>query len=145
MRLREPSRFASRFPVWSQRFCLAFVALTLVAGSAQADTTGLFLPSQPNGPGGQDQIESTTGARCSQSINSSGAYLDVGMTSTTDTDRRSFGTNTSGSLSAVDVTGYVRVIVPLGYRPKRLDCIRLYEMELRRLRQELEMMQMGAE
>ncbi len=67
------------------------------------------------------------------------------MTSTTDTDRRSFGTNTSGSLSAVDVTGYVRVIVPLGYRPKRLDCIRLYEMELRRLRQELEMMQMGAE
>ncbi len=143
MNPNEQFPFASRFRAWKQRSCLAFAALILGAGSTLADTTGLFLPNQPHGQGGQDQIESTTGARCSQSINSSGTYLDVGMTSTTDTDRRSF--KSGGMFSSANVTGYVRVVMPLGYQPKRLDCARLYEMELQRLRQELELMKMGAE
>ncbi len=64
------------------------------------------------------------------------------MTSTNDTTS-SFGGNVSRG--GVNVTGYVRLIVPLGSPPKRLDCIRLYEMELQRLRQELTLMKMGAE
>lgn len=147
MLMKEKSRSASWLLRFKRLFCLVFAGLTLAAVTAEADTSGLFLPTRPSGPGGQDQIESTTGARCSQSMNSSGSYLDVGMASSTAASGSIFSRRDSSLQrdDRVSVIGYVRLIVPLGKQPKRLDCARLYEMELLRLRAELELMRMGAE
>ena len=120
----------------------------LAAGSSSADTSGIFLPAQPSGPGGQDQIESTTGARCSQSINSPGAYLDIGLAAHNDSDDRFFlsGQNNNRSNDRdIIITGYARMIMPLGETPKRIDCSRLYEIELERLQQEIKLLRMGVE
>lgn len=38
---------------------------------------------------------------------------------------------------------YSRVVVPLGHSPKRVDCTRLHELEIERLRMELELARMG--
>lgn len=79
--------------------------------------------------------------RCSQSINSNGGYLDLGVAGgdlntyyNADLDRR--------PQSAV---GYARVIIPLGETPQRLDCSRLYDLEIQRLKAEIEMLRIGME
>ncbi len=41
--------------------------------------------------------------------------------------------------------GYARVIIPIGRTPKRLDCNRLYELEIQRLKAEIEMLLIGLE
>lgn len=79
--------------------------------------------------------------RCSQSINSNGGYLDLGVAGgdlntyyASDTDNR--------PQSAV---GYARVIIPIGDTPRRLDCSRLYDLEIQRLKAEIEMLKIGLE
>lgn len=122
--------------------------LTLPTSVVLADTQGVFLPPAPRGPGGEDSIETANGTRCRQSINSNGAYLDMGAAgnanSTIDTVTPSLNTF---SRDEPDRTGlvYVRITIPLGKRPQRIDCSRLYEMEIIRLRQELELLKMAAE
>lgn len=114
---------------------------------AHADD-GLYLPPAPRGPGGQDSVESSSGARCSQSINSSGPYLDIGVA--VDSNRSRFSDRDSLDYShertdGAGALGYARIVIPLGEQPDRIDCLRLYELELQRLRQEIEMMRMGLE
>lgn len=41
--------------------------------------------------------------------------------------------------------GYARVIIPLGEKPKRIDCSRIFELEIIRLRREIEMLEAGLE
>ncbi|WP_367718664.1 hypothetical protein AB2N04_10240 [Nitratireductor sp. GISD-1A_MAKvit] len=60
-------------------------------------------------------------------MSSSGAYLDSGVIG-----------NAANTLAA-----YGRLVVPLGQRPKRLDCDRLYQLELQRLELEVRLMQQG--
>ena len=115
-----------------------FAALIL-AGSAAEAADGLLLPSPPVGPGGEDAITTSEGVRCSQSINSSGGYLDFGVAGG---DLSSYGATTTGDQSAI---GYARIIVPLGASPKRLDCARLYDLEIARLKAEIEMLKVGLE
>ena len=64
--------------IWTVRSCLACATLILGAGSALAGD-GLFLPSPPTGPGGEDSVTTSEGVRCTQSVNSSGGYLDFGV------------------------------------------------------------------
>lgn len=52
----------------------------LGAASPAAAQPGVYLPPAPSGTGGEDSIETAEGTRCRQSINSSGPYLDVGVT-----------------------------------------------------------------
>jgi hypothetical protein len=80
--------------------------------------------------------------RCSQSINSNGGYLDLGLAGGDLNTYYSSSTIASNPQSAV---GYARVIIPLGDAPKRLDCNRLYEMEIQRLKAEIQMLQIGLE
>jgi hypothetical protein len=80
--------------------------------------------------------------RCSQSINSSGGYLDLGvaggdLTSYYSADQMGMNNNTA--------VGYARVIIPLGKRPKRLDCSQLYQLEIDRLKAEIEALKIGLE
>ena len=122
------------------RSCLAFAALTL-AGCGAFAADGILLPSPPVGPGGEDAITTSEGVRCSQSINSSGGYLDFGVAGG-DLSSYPIGGATTGSNSAI---GYARIIVPIGGAPKRLDCARLYDLEIARLKAEIELLKVGLE
>jgi len=109
-------------------------------GSTALAAEGVLLPSAPSGPGGSDSITTSQGVRCSQSINSSSGYLDVGVAGG--------GALTIGS-NAIrtdpSAIGYARIVIPLGGQPNRLDCSRLYEMEIERLQREIELLSIGLE
>lgn len=123
---------------------LLFASL-LVSEAAVAQR--LHLPAPPRGPGGEDVIETSSGARCRQSINSNGAYLDVGATGSSGSSRDPYygPVFPERNGSNQQALGYVRITLPLGEKPRRLDCIRLYEMELERMRREIELLRMAAE
>ena len=91
------------------------------------------------GPGGEDEITTSEGVRCSQSINSSGGYLDFGVAGG-NLDTYAAPSASPGAQSAI---GYARIIIPLGSSPKRLDCSRLYDLEIQRLKAEIAMLKVG--
>lgn len=91
---------------------------------------GFDLPSVSL-PQGQDEVRAADGTSCSSSISGGGAYMDVGVI----TSNRSVYNN--------DMSAYGRVVVPLGRKPKRLDCSKLYELEVQRLKMEIELLRMG--
>lgn len=120
------------------------LGVSIITGSPAAGQ-GIYLPPPPSGPGGEDTIETGAGTRCRQSINSNGAYLDVGVTG-----HASGGSATSSLFprpdgSGQEATGYARVTLPLGKRPQRIDCSRLYELEIARMKREIELLEMAAE
>jgi len=119
------------------------VLLSVLATAASAQ--GVYLPPPPSGPGGEDTIETSSGARCRQSMNSNGAYLDVGMTARTTTGDGRSGGFYANSQAGQEAIGYARVTLPLGERPKRIDCSRLYELEIARMKREIELLKMAAE
>ncbi|MBI1391645.1 MAG: hypothetical protein GC152_02780 [Alphaproteobacteria bacterium] len=88
------------------------------------------LPAAPT-PYGQDIVRSASGVTCQSSVASSGPYLDVGVISSDDVFNR--------QTNAV----YGRVVMPLGKRPERIDCSSLYELEIARLKMELQVMRLG--
>lgn len=100
---------------------------------------GILLPSPPVGPGGEDSVTTSEGVRCSQSINSSGGYLDFGIAGG-DLSTYADPESTPGGQSAI---GYARLIIPIGAAPKRLDCSRLYDLEIQRLKAEIQMLKVG--
>ena len=63
----------------SVRNLLLVASLELVAVSAAAAQQGIYLPPAPHGPGGEDTIETASGTRCRQSINSNSGYVDIGV------------------------------------------------------------------
>lgn len=100
---------------------------------------GILLPSPPVGPGGEDAITTSEGVRCSQSINSSGGYLDFGIAGG---NLDTYTTPSAGDPNQSAI-GYARIIIPLGTSPKRLDCSRLYDLEIARLKAEIQMLKVG--
>lgn len=126
---------------------ISSLAACLLAVSAPAPADGVYLPPAPTGSGGEDAIETADGARCRQSINSSGPYLDVGMAASSSNASRgnTYGqaiTETHGGQQAL---GYARITIPLGRRPSRIDCSRLYELEITRMKREIELLKLAAE
>ena len=123
---------------------LLLIGLLVTSQSAWA-ISGAFLPQAPRGVGGQDVIETGTGTRCSQSLNSPGAYLDVGVVGT----QRGDIPTTSGTLnlSGGNQEGmvYARVSMPLSAPPKRIDCSRVFNLEIERLKQEIQFLKMNIE
>lgn len=93
------------------------------------------------GPGGEDSITTSEGVRCSQSINSNGGYLDLGVVGG---DLRS-GYSYSAPDPGNTAIGYARIIIPLGKAPERLDCNALYMLEIQRLKAEIELLKIGLE
>lgn len=126
---------------------LLVASVELVAGGSPAIAqTGIYLPPAPQGPGGEDTIETSSGTRCRQSINSNDGYVDIGIA----------GSAGSGLPTAhgvfVNVTdrdrealAYARVTIPIGKQPKRLDCSRIFELEIQRLKEEIALLKMNAE
>ena len=97
----------------------------LVQNQNGFDLPGVALPQ------GQDEVRAADGTTCSSSISGSGAYLDMGVI------------RNSAAVSTQDMAAYGRVVIPLGSRPKRLDCSKLYNLEVERLQIELDLMTMG--
>ncbi len=111
--------------------------------------SAISLPPSPQGPGGEDAIETTEGARCRQSINSNGPYLDAGAAGHASTPLKNSTTTTGPLFYSEDrdseALAYVRITIPLGKQPKRIDCSRLYELEIARMKREIDMLKMAAE
>jgi hypothetical protein len=121
------------------RCCRAFAA-AILASSPVAAADGLFLPPPPTGPGGEDSITTSQGVHCSQSVNAAGGYLDLGVAGGNLNTYDNYGTIGNTGQSAI---GYARIIIPLGRQPKRLDCAALYDLEIERLKQEIQMLKIG--
>ncbi len=108
----------------------------LMAGSASAQSivnqniSGFNLPGVQL-PQGHDEVRAADGTTCRSAVSGSGAYLDVGVIGNPD------------SSTSNDFSHYGRVVIPLGKRAQRLDCTRLYDLEVQRLQMELRLMQMG--
>jgi hypothetical protein len=81
-------------------------------------------------PQGQDEVRAADGTTCRSAVSGSGAYLDVGVIQ---------GNNRENN----DLATYGRVVIPIGRTPKRLDCSKLYELEVARLQMELKLLKMG--
>lgn len=132
-------------PAFARSLLLVVSAELLLAGMASAQP-GIYLPPAPQGPGGEDTIETQSGTRCRQSINGNEGYLDVGVAGSTGSGVPNTGnvfvSNTERDRQAL---GYARITVPLGKKPRRLDCSRIYELEIQRLREEVALLKMNAE
>ena len=64
--------------------------------------------------------------------------LDIGLGSNVPMRGTRIGRKDEGEAIA-----YARVVIPLGERPERIDCKRLYDLEIQRLEMEIELMKMG--
>lgn len=132
-------------PVFA-RSLLLVVAAELALASAALAQSGIYLPQAPTGPGGEDTIETASGTRCRQSVNSSRGYLDVGMAGSAASGiPESRGAFISINDRDRQALAYARVTIPLGKMPRRIDCSRVYELEIAKLRQEVELLKMNAE
>ncbi|MCB1506996.1 MAG: hypothetical protein KDJ47_18680 [Hyphomicrobiaceae bacterium] len=65
-------------------------------------------------------------------MGNNGAFFDAGAIANESPDG-----GTAGGMV------YGRIVVPLGERPHRIDCSRLYELEIKRLQHELQIARMG--
>jgi hypothetical protein len=94
------------------------------------DISGFSLPGVQL-PQGGDEVRAADGTTCRSAISGAGAYLDVGVI------------GNPNATNGKDYAAYGRVVIPLGRKPPRLDCSKLYELEVERLTMELRLMQMG--
>ena len=131
----------------SVRNSLLGVSLALSLAVPALGDGGFYLPPAPSGSGGEDSIETSSGTRCRQSINGNGAYLDVGMAASRSTGNSNDPYRIGQSVrdNGSEALGYARVTMPIGHKPQRIDCSRLYEMELARMQREIELLKMAAE
>ncbi len=81
---------------------------------------------------GSDEVRAADGTTCRSAVGGSGAYLDVGVIG-----------NPEQEAATASMSAYGRIVVPLGKQPRRLDCSRLYDLEVQRLELELKLTQMG--
>ena len=91
--------------------------------------TGFNLPGVTL-PQGQDEIRAADGTTCRSAVGGNGAYMD-------------FGVMKGNGARYDDVATYGRVVVPLGRQAKRLNCSKLYDLEVERLQLELKLLKMG--
>ena len=121
----------------SQVLTLSLLTALLVARPGFAEDvynlnqnqTGFTLPGVTL-PQGQDEVHASDGTTCRSAVSGSGAYFDLGVIR-------------GNSQSNGDLATYGRVVIPIGRTPKRLDCSRLYELEVERLQMELWLLKMG--
>ena len=104
--------------------------LIVPSTSSSFNQQGFNLPSVPRSSG-QDIVRGTGGVSCQSSVGTNGPVFDMGVIGTNDIYSRD-----SAAL-------YGRITVPLGKKPKRIDCSRLYELEVQRLKMEIQMMRAG--
>lgn len=83
-------------------------------------------------PQGHDEVRAADGTTCRSAISGDGAYLDVGVIG-----------NPEQASADSSISAYTRVVIPLGEKRNRIDCSKLYNLEVRRLEIELKLMELG--
>ncbi len=107
-----------------------FVLVLEATKSTLVYSASLSLP-QPTLPNGTDSIRTPSGIECRSAIGAD-QYMEMGA----------FGTSPDSSMPTQGGV-YVRFIMPLGKKPKRLDCDRLYQLEVKRYKQEIDAFSQG--
>ena len=112
------------------------LVICMMAGSAYAESLNLQLPSAP-GSYQSDKFKSGQ-MDCSNAIGSA-TTLEFGVTGLIDGGRYDSMNNWINEKDVGSVGVYSRIVIPLGSKPKkRIDCNRLYELELQKKSLELE-------
>lgn len=115
------------------------VICLMIGTSASANSLNLALPSAP----GSYQSDKFRAGEldCSNAIGSA-TRLETGVTGIIAKGQDEFGLDTGNRTGDIGV--YARIVIPLGKRVKsRIDCNRLYELELRK--KQLEVMKLEQE
>ena len=123
---------------------LVFLICTLIWVSASfAESSSLNL-ALPGAPGNYQSDKFRAGELdCSHAIGSA-TNLEVGVTGIINKGRYDNMNNYFNDTQAGDVGVYARIAIPLGKKNQnRIDCSRLYELELKR--KQLEVMKLEAE
>lgn len=133
----EVSRGAVKLAAAMAFLAIAPVHMTTTAvaqtTTIQQNISGFNLPGVTL-PQGHDEVRAADGTTCRSAVGGNGAYVDMGLIGNPERTGE-----TEGSLSA-----YGRLVVPLGaMNRKRIDCTKLYDLEVARLEMELKLMQMG--
>ncbi|MFA0310706.1 hypothetical protein BH581_03560 [Vibrio splendidus] len=107
-----------------------------------------YIPSA-NVPSGYDRISTADGTTCEASITPE-MYLQTGMYTTVTDDK--YDTENSDQYKSInnrtdsDDSGvYVQLVIPLGKKQERLNCNRLYDLEIKRLKAELNKLKIEAQ
>ena len=112
------------------------LVICMMAGSAYADSINLQLPSAP-GSYQSDKFKSGQ-MDCSNAIGSA-TTLEFGVTGLIDGGRYDAMNDWINDKEVGSIGVYSRIVIPLGAKPKkRIDCNRLYELELQKKSLELE-------
>ncbi len=122
------------------RLLAAMAAVMFALSGVGANAQDTFINQNISGfnlpgvqlPQGHDEVRAADGTTCRSAVSGSGAYLDVGVIG-----------NPEQSTVDSSLSAYGRVVIPLGKQSQRLDCSRLYDLEVRRLEIELKLMEMG--
>lgn len=105
------------------------ISQTAFAQSASTSGSSFNLPGVSL-PQGTDEVRAADGTSCRSAVGGNGAYLDMGAIG-----------SPSDNMQSSSVYG--RVLIPLGASSKRLDCSQLYQLEVERLKMELELAKAG--
>ena len=112
------------------------LVICMMAGSAYAESLNLQLPSAP-GSYQSDKFKSGQ-MDCSNAIGSA-TTLEFGVTGLIDGGRYDAMNDWINDKEVGSIGVYSRIVIPLGSKPKkRIDCNRLYELELQKKSLELE-------
>lgn len=122
---------------------LLFLLFLLIASKTYADSSSLNL-ALPSAPGNYQSDSFRAGELdCSNAIGSA-TTLEFGVTGIISKGEYDALNNSFNDTRAGDVGVYSRIVIPLGKRVKnRIDCNRLYELELRK--KQLEVQKLEAE
>ena len=120
--------------------CLLSTAIILALWLNVVSAAGLSIPSA-SVPGGYDRVTTSDGVTCESTIASS-SYVQAGLMGVTeDSDYNRVTTpNYSANIENKDEVGaYVQVVIPFGGgKRERLNCNRLYNIEIDRLKAEID-------
>lgn len=115
--------------------------MALLANTAHADSLSLSLPGAPGSY--QSDKFAAGDLNCSNAIGSA-TNLELGVTGLIENGNYDAMNNYLNDRRTGDVGVYARITIPLGKRVKsRVDCNRLYELELRK--KQLEVQRLEAE
>ena len=117
--------------------------LLLIGSAAWADSSSLNL-ALPSAPGNYQSDRFRAGdLDCSNAIGSA-TTMELGVTGIINKGEYDALNNYFNDTRTGDIGVYARIVIPLGKRPKqRIDCNRLYDLELRR--KQLEVMKLEQE
>ena len=120
----------SKGPVRAGILAVVLIAFPALANAQDASASNGFSLPGVTLPSGTDEVRAADGTSCRSAVGGNGAYVDMGMIGKAN--------NPSDNSSY-----YGRVVIPLSKGSKRLDCTKLYELEVERLKLELELAKAG--